>query len=79
MLVTEAVRVLKEFDATLGTILLRIQELTKILHEYYVLREIGGVGEVLSPKLILEIVEVRIFHSGIALIAYSEIDTPSYE
>ncbi len=79
MLVTEAVRVLKKVDATLSTILSRIQELAKTLPEYFTVREMGGVGEVLAPKLIAEIGDVRRFHSGKALIAYAGIDTPPYE
>lgn len=79
MLVTEAVRVLKEIDATLGVILSRMQELAKSLPEYSVVRKMGGVGDVLAPKLIAEIGDVRRFHSGKALIAYAGIDTPPYE
>lgn len=79
MLVTEAVRVLKEVDATLGTILSRMQELAKGLPEYAVVRGMGGVGEVLAPKLIAEVGDVRRFHSGKALIAFAGIDTPPYE
>ena len=79
MLVTEAVRVLKEVDATLSIILSRMQELAKGLPEYSVVRGMGGVGEVLAPKLIAEIGDVRRFHSGKALIAYAGIDTPPYE
>lgn len=79
MLVTEAVRVLKEVDATLSIILSRMQELAKSLPEYSVVRGMGGVEEVLAPKLIAEIGDVRRFHSGKALIAYAGIDTPPYE
>lgn len=79
MLVTEAVRVLKKIDATLGVILSRMQELAKSLPEYSVVRKMGGVGDVLAPKLIAEIGDVRRFHSGKALIAYAGIDTPPYE
>lgn len=39
----------------------------------------GGVGDVLAPKLIVEIGDVRRFYSGKALIAYAGIDTPPYE
>ena len=39
----------------------------------------GGVGEVLSVKLIAEIGDVRRFHSGKALIAYAGIDVPPYQ
>ena len=79
MLVTEAVRVLKEVDATLGIILSRMQELAKSLPEYATVRAMNGIGEVLAPKLIAEIGDVRRFHSGKALIAYAGIDTPPYE
>jgi transposase len=79
MLVTEAVRVLKEVDTTLGIILSRMQELAKTLPEYSIVREMGGVGDVLAPKLIAEVGDVRRFHSGKALIAYAGIDTPPYE
>ena len=44
MLVTEAVRVLKEVDATLGTILSRMKEIAKTLPEYSIVRKMGGVG-----------------------------------
>lgn len=79
MLVTEAVRVLKEVDATLSIILSRMQELAKGLAEYAVVREMGGVGDVLAPKLIAEVGDIRRFHSGKALIAFAGIDTPPYE
>lgn len=54
MLVLEAVRVLKEIDATLMMILARMQELSKSLPEYSVVRSMAGVGDVLAPKLIAE-------------------------
>ena len=79
MLATEAVRVPKEVDAALSIILSRMQELAKSLPEYSVVRGMGGVEEVLAPKLIAEIGDVRRFHSGKALIAYAGIDTPPYE
>ncbi len=56
-----------------------MQELAKSLPEYSVVRGMGGVGEVLVPKLIAEIGDVRRFHSGKALMAYAGIDTPPYE
>lgn len=79
MLVTEAVRVLKEVDATLSTILSRMQELAKSLPEYSIVRGMGGVGNTLAPKLIAEIGDVRRFHSGKALVAFAGIDPPPYE
>lgn len=76
MLVQEAVRVLREVDNTLMTILTQMQALAKSLPEYPVVRAMGGVGNVLAPKLIAEIGDVRRFHSGKALIAHAGIDAP---
>ncbi len=39
----------------------------------------NGVGEVLAPRLIAEIGDVRRYHSGKALIAYAGIDAPPYQ
>ena len=79
MLVQEAVRVLREVDNTLMTILTQMQLLAKSLPEYPVVRAMGGVGNVLAPKLIAEIGDVRRFHSGKALIAHAGIDAPPYQ
>ena len=79
MMMLEATRVLKEIDATLSKILSRMQEVAKTLPEYSVVREMGGVGDILAPKLIAEIGDVRRFHSGKALVAYAGIDAPPYQ
>lgn len=79
MLVQEAVRVLREIDNTLMTILIQMQALAKSLPEYPVVRAMGDVGNVLAPKLIAEIGDVRRFHSGKALIAHAGIDAPPYQ
>jgi transposase len=79
MLVLESVRVLREVDKTLSKILTQMQDLAKTLVEYPVVREMAGVGEVLAPRLIAEIGDVRRFHSGKALIAYAGIDAPPYQ
>lgn len=79
MLVQEAVRVLREVDNTLMTILTQMQELAKTLPEYPIVRAMGGVGNVLAPKLIAEIGDVRRFHNGKALIAHAGIDAPPYQ
>jgi len=49
------------------------------LPEYEVVRTMPGVGDVLAPRLIAEVGDVRRFHSGSALIAYAGIDAPAYE
>jgi len=79
MLVLEAVRVLREVDKTLAMILSQMQVLARSLKEYAIVREMGGTGEILAPRLIAEIGDVRRFHSGKALIAYAGIDTPPYQ
>lgn len=79
ILVLEAVKVLREVNRTLFAILSRMKELAKVLPEYPIVRAMGGVGDVLSVKLIAEIGDVRRFHNGKALIAYAGIDAPPYQ
>lgn len=79
MLVQEAVTVLRTIDGSLANILARMKELAKSLPEYSTVRDMGGVGEVLAPKLIAEIGDVRKLHSAKALIAIAGIDPPPYE
>ena len=79
MLVLEAIRILREIDSTLFKIITRMKELTKSLPEYETVRSMGGVGDVLAPKLIAEIGDIRRFHNGKALIAFAGIDAPPYQ
>jgi transposase len=79
MLVIQAIEVLRRVDETLNTILARMQEIAKALPEYPVVRSMGGVGDVLAPKLIADIGDVRRFHNSKALIAYAGIDAPPYQ
>ena len=79
MLVEEAVSVLKAVDSSLALILARMQALAKSLPEYSTVRKMGGVGDVLAPKLIAEIGDVRRLHNAKALIAWAGIDPPPYE
>ncbi len=79
MFVQEAVTVLRAVDSSLSSILTRMKELAKSLPEYSTVRSMGGVGEVLAPKLIAEIGDVRKLHSASALIAWAGIDPPPYE
>lgn len=64
MLVEEAISVLRAVDSSLSLILTRMQELAKSLPEYSTVREMGGVGNVLTPKLIAEIGDVRRFNNA---------------
>ena len=79
MLVQEAVNVLRTIDKSLNNILTRMKEIAKSLPEYSVVRSMGGVGDVLAPKLIAEIGDIRRFHSAKALTANAGIDPPPYE
>ena len=79
MLVIQAIEVLRKVDETLTTILSRMQEIAKTLPEYPVVRSMGGVGDVLAPKLIADIGDVRRFHNSKSLIAYAGIDAPPYQ
>lgn len=79
MLVQEAVAVLRAVDHSLFCIISRMQELAKALPEYSTVRSLGGVGDVLAPKLIAEIGDVRRLHNAKALIAWAGIDPPPYE
>jgi len=79
MLTLEAVRILSEINKTLNIILSRMQELAKTLPEYEIVHNMHGVGDILAPRLIAEIGDVRRFHSGSALIAYAGIDAPPYQ
>ena len=79
MLLLEAVKALREVNSALFAILTRMRELAKTLPEYPIVRAMGGVGDVLSVKLIAEIGDIRKFHSAKSLIAYAGIDPPPYE
>ena len=79
MLLLEAIKALREVNSALFAILTRMYELAKTLPEYPVVRAMGGVGDVLSVKLIAEIGDVRKYHGAKALIAYAGIDPPPYE
>ncbi len=79
MIILESVKALRKVNSALFSILTRMKELAKTLPEYSVVRSMGGVGDVLSVKLIAEIGDVRRFHNGKALIAYAGIDPPPFE
>jgi transposase len=79
IVVTEAVRLLQEIEASRTLILSQMDELAKSLPEYSVVRSMAGVGDTLAPLLIAEIGDVRRFHSKRALVAYAGIDAPPYQ
>ena len=79
MLVQESVKIVREVDNTLTQILTRMSEIAKMLPEYQVVRDMGGVGDALAARLIGEIGDVRRFHNAKALVAYAGIDAPPYQ
>ena len=79
MLVLEAAKAVKNVETTLATILSQMSALAKTLPEFSVVREMSGVGDVLAPRIIAEIGDVKRFHSASALIAYAGIDAPPYQ
>ena len=79
MLVLQAVKSVRDAELTLSLIISQMQEIASALPEYSVVREMKGVGDVLSVRLIAEIGDVRRFHNGSALVAFAGIDAPPYE
>jgi len=79
IVVTEVVRVLHEIEKSRDTILTQMQVLAKTLPEYSVVRNMRCIGDVLAPRLIAEIGDVRRFTNKHALIAYAGIDAPPYQ
>jgi transposase len=79
MLVLEAVKVLHMTDTTIANILAQMRELAKSLKEYEIVMAMPGVGEILGPRLIAEIGDVRRFHSSSALVAYAGLDAPPFQ
>ena len=79
MLVLQAVKSLRDVELTLSLIISQMQEIASALPEYSVVKDMKGVGNVLSVRLIAEIGDVRRFHNGSALVAFAGIDAPPYE
>ena len=67
--VLETVRVVQELEKSRDTILTQMKEFAKTLPEYSVVFDMAGIGEVLAPRLIAEIGDVRRFSNRGALIA----------
>ena len=79
MLVLQAVKSVREAELTLSLIISQMQEIASTLPEYSVVREMKGVGDVLSVRLIGEIGDVRRFRNGSSIVAFAGIDAPPYE
>jgi len=79
IIVSEAVRALRELEESRDTILAYMRQLASSLPEYSVVRAMNGIGESLAPCLIAEIGDVRRFRTHGALVAYAGIDAPPYQ
>lgn len=79
MLVLQAVKSVRDAEFTLSLIISQMQEIASALPEYSVVRNMKGVGDVLSVRLIAEIGDVRRFRNGSALVAFAGIDAPPFE
>lgn len=79
LLVIEAVHVLHMIDTTLTLLLSQMRTLAKSLKEYKIVMAMPGVGEILGPRIIAEIGDVRRFHSASALVAYAGLDAPPFQ
>ena len=56
-----------------------MQMLCKTLPEYSVVRDMNCIGDVLAPRIIAEIGDVRRFRNKHSHIAYAGIDAPPYQ
>jgi len=79
IIVQEAVRALREIETSRDIILAQMQALAKTLPEYSLVRELNGIADVLAPRIIAEIGDVRRFKNKHSLIAYAGIDAPPFQ
>ena len=79
MLVLEAVRILREIELSIASILAQMQMLAADLPELQILTDMPGIGKALAVRLIAEIGDVRRFRNANALIAYAGLDSPPYQ
>ena len=77
--VREAVKVIHSTEESRNTILAQMQEICKTLPEYSVVRDMNCIGDVLAPRIIAEIGDVRRFRNKHSLIAYAGVDAPPYQ
>ena len=77
--VSEAIKVIHSTEKSRNTILAQMQMLCKTLPEYSVVRDMNCIGDVLAPRIIAEIGDVRRFRNKHSLIAYAGIDAPPYQ
>ena len=77
--VKHCVSLLRSTEQATDSIITQMDELTKELPEYEIIKKMKGVGDKLAPRLIAEIGDVRRFKNSKSLIAYAGIDAPPYQ
>ena len=77
--VSEAIKLIHSTEESRNTILAQMQTLCKTLPEYSVVRDMNCIGDVLAPRIIAEIGDVRRFRNKHSLITYAGIDAPPYQ
>ena len=73
------IKILRETEESSNSILTQMQTIAYTLPEYKIVRELKGVGDKLTPRLIAEIGDVRKFSSAKALNAYAGNDAPPHQ
>lgn len=79
IVVKEAVRLLHSIEDSRNAILTQMQSLAKTLPEYQIVVDMACIGDVLAPRLIAEIGDIRRFYNKHSLIAYAGIDSPPFQ
>ena len=77
--VSEAVKLIHSTEESRNTILTQMQSLCNTLPEYSIVKDMNCIGDVLAPRIIAEIGDVRRFKNKHSLIAYAGIDAPPYQ
>ena len=77
--VREAIKMIHSTEESRNTILAQMQLFSKTLPEYSVIRDMNCIGDVLAPRIIAEIGDIRRFKNKHSLIAYAGIDAPPYQ
>lgn len=70
---------LHESEESRKRILSQMQSLAKTLPEYEIVRSMSGVADILAPRLIAEIGDIKRYHNKHSLIAYAGLDAPPYQ
>jgi len=76
---SNSVKALQSLNGILNDILTQAEHIAKSLPEYKIVRNMQGVGDVLSILLISEIGDIRLLRSKKSLVSMAGIDVPPYE